>query len=210
MVKSAPPISACGSNSDGGDAISGTVVYVPCANGVQAIQTEPSGGAVANHVIWVHGPPITAGGLVWSIGGSSLYGLNPTNGAKVQQVSVGGEANHFLTPSVGDGLLLAPVDQSGERFLGLGRSARAAFRHRRRRRRRPTRRTGWSPPMGGSSLSATTGLPRLHRQPDVEQAGGGRWRRRHPRNGYSLGGLRWGDLQLRRRRLPSALWAASR
>ena len=111
------PISACGSNSDGGDAISGTVVYVPCANGVQAIQTSPL-GAQWQTTSGAHGPPITAGGLVWSIGGSSLYGLNPANGAKVQQVSVGGEANHFPTPSVGDGLLLAPSTNQVDAFSG--------------------------------------------------------------------------------------------
>jgi hypothetical protein len=55
---------------------------------------------------------------VWSIGGSSLYGLNPTNGAEVQQVSVGGEANHFPTPSVGDGLLLAPSTDQVYAFSG--------------------------------------------------------------------------------------------
>ena len=102
-----PPIGACGSDSDGGDAISGTVVYVPCGNGVQAIQTNPL-SAQWQTTSGAHGPPITAGGLVWSIGGSSLYGLNPANGATVEQVSTGGEANHFPTPSVGDGLLLAP------------------------------------------------------------------------------------------------------
>jgi len=112
-----PPISACGSDSDGGDAIAGTVVYVPCGNGVEAIQTSPLG------VQWqttsgAHGPPITAGGLVWSIGGSSLRGLNPANGAVVQQVSVGGEANHFPTPSVGDGLLLAPSTDQVTAFSG--------------------------------------------------------------------------------------------
>jgi hypothetical protein len=112
------PISACGSNSDGGDAISGTVVYVPCGNGVQAIQTSPL-GALWQTTSGAHGPPITAGGLVWSIGGSSLYGLNPAaNGAKVQQVSVGGEANHFPTPSVGDGLLLAPSTDQVFAFSG--------------------------------------------------------------------------------------------
>ncbi len=111
------PISACGSDSDGGDAISGTVVYVPCGSGVEAIETSPlsvqwqtSSGA--------HGPPITAGGLVWSIGGSSLYGLDPANGTKVQQVSIGGEANHFPTPSVGDGLLLAPSTDQVYAFSG--------------------------------------------------------------------------------------------
>ena len=111
------PIGACGSNSDGGDAISGTVVYVPCSSGVQAIQTSPLG------TLWqtssgAHGPPIVAGGLVWSIGGSSLYGLNPANGAKVQQVSIGGQANHFPTPSVGDGLLLAPSTDQVSAFSG--------------------------------------------------------------------------------------------
>ena len=98
---------ACGSNSDGGDAIAGTVVYVPCGSGVQAMQTNPL-GALWQTTSGAHGPPITAGGLVWSIGGSSLYGLDPATGSKVQQVSVGGEANSFPTPSVGDGLLLAP------------------------------------------------------------------------------------------------------
>ena len=111
------PISACGSNADGGDAISGTVVYVPCGNGVQAIQTSPL-GAQWQTTSGAHGPPITAGGLVWSIGGSSLYGLNPANGAKVQQVSIGGEANHFPTPSVGDGLLLAPSTDQVYAFSG--------------------------------------------------------------------------------------------
>ena len=120
------PISACGSDSDGGDAITGTVVYVPCGSGLEAIQTSPLG------VQWqtasgAHGPPITAGGLVWSIGGSSLYGLNPTNGAEVQQVSVGGQANHFPTPSVGDGLLLGAVDRSGHRLFRLGRRPGAAL-----------------------------------------------------------------------------------
>jgi hypothetical protein len=116
-TSSPPTISACGSNSDGGDAISGTVVYVPCGSGLEAIQTSPLG------VAWqtssgAHGPPITAGGLVWSIGGSSLYGLNPANGQSLEQVSVGSQANHFPTPSVGDGLLLAPNSDQVVAFSG--------------------------------------------------------------------------------------------
>ena len=110
-------ISACGSDSDGGDAVSGTVVYVPCDNGVQAIQTSPL-GALWQTSSGAQGPPITAGGLVWSIGGSSLYGLDPANGAAVQQVSVGDQANHFPTPSVGDGLLLAPSTDRVVAFAG--------------------------------------------------------------------------------------------
>jgi hypothetical protein len=116
-ISNPPTISACGSDSDGGDAISGTVVYVPCGSGLQAIQTNPLS------TLWqtssgAHGPPITAGGLVWSIGGSTLYGLDPASGAEVQHVSVGGQANHFPTPSVGDGLLLAPNADQVVAFSG--------------------------------------------------------------------------------------------
>ena len=111
------PIGACGSDSDGGDAISDTVVYVPCGNGVQAIQTSPF-SAMWQTSSGAHGPPITAGGLVWSIGGSSLYGLNPANGGTVWQVPTGGEANHFPTPSVGDGLLLAPSSDQVYAYSG--------------------------------------------------------------------------------------------
>jgi hypothetical protein len=38
-----------------------------------------------------------------------MYGLNPATGAVRQQASIGAQANHFPTPSVGDGLLLAPT-----------------------------------------------------------------------------------------------------
>ncbi len=111
-------ISACGSDADGGDAVSGTVVYVPCGNGVQALQTSPSLSALWQTSSGAHGPPITAGGLVWSIGGSNLDGLNPANGATVWSVSVGGQDNHFPTPSVGDGLLLAPSTNQVSAFSG--------------------------------------------------------------------------------------------
>ena len=116
-ISSPPTTSACGSDSDGGDAISGTVVYVPCGNGVQAIQTSPL-GAVWQNSNGAHGPPITAGGLVWSIGNGNLYGLNPANGTVAEQVSIGGQANHFPTPSVGDGLLLAPITDQVVAFSG--------------------------------------------------------------------------------------------
>jgi hypothetical protein len=116
-ISNPPTISACGSDADGGDAISGTVVYVPCGSGVQAIQTNPL-GAMWQTSSGAHGPPITAGGLVWSIGGSSLYGLNPANGSVSQQVAIGSQANHFPTPAVGDGLLLAPTSDQVVAFSG--------------------------------------------------------------------------------------------
>jgi hypothetical protein len=108
-----------GSTSDGGDAVSGSVVYVPCMSGLEAVQTNASPSSI--NVMWTAAsvaPPITAGGLVWSIRGGTLFGLNPSNGSTVQQLSVGGEANHFPTPSVGDSLLLAPSTDQVYAFSG--------------------------------------------------------------------------------------------
>jgi hypothetical protein len=111
----------CGTEpADGGDAVVGSTVYVPCKNGVTAVNTSPSPSI---SIAWTaasgtKGPPIVAGGLVWSITGGTLYGLDPATGATVQQVSVGGEANHFPTPSVGDGLLLAPSTDQVYAFSG--------------------------------------------------------------------------------------------
>ena len=75
-IHAVPQIPACGSDSDGGDAVSGTVVYVPCGGGVQAIQTSPLGTQWQTSS-GAHGPPITAGGLVWSIGGGTALRPQP-------------------------------------------------------------------------------------------------------------------------------------
>lgn len=98
------------SNADGGDAVVGTDVFVPCGQGVEDVHTtaSPSVSVVWTAASGAAGSPIVAGGLVWSIKGGTMFGINPSTGATVQQLSVGGEANHFPTPSVGDGLLLAP------------------------------------------------------------------------------------------------------
>jgi hypothetical protein len=109
-----------GAIAGGGDAVVANVVYVPCESGLQALQTSASPASVS--VLWTnssaHGPPISAGGLVWSIGGSTLFGINPANGATVKQLTVGSQANHFPTPSVGDGLLLAPASNQVIAFAG--------------------------------------------------------------------------------------------
>jgi hypothetical protein len=54
------------------------------------------------------GPPIVAGNMVWTIRHDGiLFGLRKSNGRPVVRLTVGAPANHFPTPSVGDGLLLA-------------------------------------------------------------------------------------------------------
>lgn len=101
----------CSGDPDGGHAVSGSVVYIPCPNGVTAIRisTKPphlrqlwtaSDGAA--------GAPIVADGLIWTIAGNAVHGLNPTNGKAIVSIPYGASANHFPTPSVGDGLLLLP------------------------------------------------------------------------------------------------------
>ena len=101
---------ACSDDIDGGVAIVGTTVYLPCVAGPIAVQASASPPAL--HLLWRStaggGPPIVAGGLVWTIGQDGvLYGLNPASGAVQQQATIGAPANHFPTPSVGAGLLMA-------------------------------------------------------------------------------------------------------
>jgi polyvinyl alcohol dehydrogenase (cytochrome) len=102
--------SGCAQNIDGGSAVVGTTVYLPCLSGPIALQVVASPPSL--NVLWKAavggGPPIVAAGRVWTIGqDGTLYGLDPTSGKVMQQASIGVPANHFPTPSVGDGLLLA-------------------------------------------------------------------------------------------------------
>jgi len=104
--------SVCSDDVDGGGAMVGTSVYLPCLSGVVAITTRSSPPSL--HLDWSSGagggPPVVAAGLVWSIGqDGTLVGIDPTTGAVKQRASVGVPANHFPTPSVGDQLLLAPT-----------------------------------------------------------------------------------------------------
>jgi outer membrane protein assembly factor BamB len=110
---------ACGSDIDGGVAVDAMTVYLPCLSGPIAVQVSDSPAGL--RLLWSSsvggGPPIVAGGLVWTIGSNGvLYGVNPTSGAVQDQATIGAPANHFPTPSVGAGLLLAP---SAERVVAF-------------------------------------------------------------------------------------------
>ncbi len=116
--------SYCGSDDDGGNAIAGNVVFTPCLAGVEALTTTASPASLTK--LWQNsssgGPPIVADDLVWTINHNTgdLFALNPTTGAPVQSFSIGAVANHFPTPSVGDGLLLAPASNDVVAFDGPG------------------------------------------------------------------------------------------
>jgi hypothetical protein len=100
---------ACSQVVDGGSAFEGSTIYLPCLNGPVAVQVASSPAGL--HVLWRAkvggGPPIVAAGLVWTIGQGRLYGLNASTGAVAEEATIGVPANHFPTPSVGAGLLLA-------------------------------------------------------------------------------------------------------
>jgi outer membrane protein assembly factor BamB len=105
----------CSDDIDGGVAVSGMTVYLPCLSGTVAVRATESPPALK--LLWRStvggGPPIVAAGLVWTIGqNGKLYGLNPANGKVRQQATIGVPANHFPTPSVGDGLLLAACSRN--------------------------------------------------------------------------------------------------
>jgi len=104
-------VSGCGGDMDGGTAVVGSIVYMPCVNGLVAMRVLHSPAAL--RIVWHTsdggGPPIVVAGLVWTIGqDGTLYGLNPATGAVRQTVAGDSPANHFPTPGVGDGLFLVP------------------------------------------------------------------------------------------------------
>jgi polyvinyl alcohol dehydrogenase (cytochrome) len=101
----------CSTNIDGGSAHIGMTVYLPCLSGIIAVKAVSSPPAI--HPLWSsgvgRGPPIVAGGLVWTIGQNGrLYGLDPATGKIRQKATIGAPANHFPTPGIGAGLMLAP------------------------------------------------------------------------------------------------------
>ena len=56
-----------------------------------------------------HSSPIVAGGMVWSIGGGTLYALNPPPATSSTASPLGGPANHFPSPAAAEGLVVAPA-----------------------------------------------------------------------------------------------------
>jgi outer membrane protein assembly factor BamB len=101
--------SVCSNDVDGGGAVMGSTVFLPCLSGPVAVRVTASPPSVS--VLWTAGagggPPIVAAGLVWTIGSDgTLYALDPSTGSVQRRANVGVAANHFATPGVGDGLLL--------------------------------------------------------------------------------------------------------
>jgi hypothetical protein len=98
--------------SFGGTAVSGTVVYVPCTDGIRAIQITSAG---TMQVLWhadtaVTGSPVVGGGRIWSLDPAHgiVYALDPATGKSVAQVNVG-TASRFATPAISGPDLIIPT-----------------------------------------------------------------------------------------------------
>ncbi len=109
----------CGNDNDGGSADLNGTLFVPCSDGLRAVQPTAS----APVALWrttsgAHGSPIVAGGLVWSVSGGNLYALDPATGTAVQQFSIGSSNSSFPSPAADDGLVVAPSANQLHAFMG--------------------------------------------------------------------------------------------
>lgn len=93
----------------GAAARSGSIVYVPCTDGIRQVRIDATGRI---HLGWhtqsgADGPPVVGGGAVWSVDVEAgvLYALNSTDGAIRARVGLGA-VPHFASPTLWDGLVL--------------------------------------------------------------------------------------------------------
>jgi hypothetical protein len=98
--------------SFGGSAVNGSVVYLPCTDGVRAVRV---GSAGRLHVLWhaassVAGSPVIGGGRVWALDQARgvLHALGPATGRTREQVRVG-VTSRFATPAIYGNLMLVPT-----------------------------------------------------------------------------------------------------
>jgi outer membrane protein assembly factor BamB len=99
----------------GGTAYAAPYVYAPCANHLIALNVNTSTPSFSfawqGPSVSFSGPPILAGGVVWTIDpAGTLYGLDPATGTQRYSFAIGG-ANHFATPAAGTGRLFVPAGQ---------------------------------------------------------------------------------------------------
>jgi outer membrane protein assembly factor BamB len=117
--------SLCSNDIDGGSAIVGMTVYLPCLSGPVALRVTRTPPSL--RMMWSAnvggGPPIVAAGLVWTVGKNGVvYGLDAATGNVRQQASIGSVDNDFTTPSVGDGLLFVASSYRVVAFRGNPKS----------------------------------------------------------------------------------------
>jgi hypothetical protein len=122
----------CNATTDaafGGVAYFAPYLYVPCSDHLEALLVN-TGATPSFSKAWSGpagsiGPPIVAGGLVWTMGwnNSRLFGLFASTGEVRLSVALPQAPMHFSTPSSGDGLIFVP---DGSEILAYGTACGAA------------------------------------------------------------------------------------
>jgi outer membrane protein assembly factor BamB len=115
---------ACANDIDGGSAVVGSTVFLPCLGGTVAVHASASPPSIQQ--LWQSsvggGPPIVVAGAVWTVGQNGvLYALNSSTGAVRQRASIGSLANHFTTPSVGDSLMVVTASHRVVAFRAVAK-----------------------------------------------------------------------------------------
>jgi outer membrane protein assembly factor BamB len=104
----------------GGLAYRDPYIYVPCPEGIKALQLAagPSFSTAWSSPSFHPGPPIVAGGIVWAMdtNNGSLFGLNPTTGVTVFHLANLGQMTHFTTPTAGRGRIYVPFGNQVRAF----------------------------------------------------------------------------------------------
>jgi hypothetical protein len=99
-------------SSFGGTAVVGSTVYVPCTDGLRAVEISAVGQM---QVLWhaagnITGSPVVGGGRIWSLDPAKgvLYGLDPASGKLLSEINVG-SASRFATPAISGPALIVPT-----------------------------------------------------------------------------------------------------
>lgn len=104
----------CYSGAYGGTAWSGSTVYVPCSDGLYALNVSASSISIAwSSAVPRLASPIVAAGAVWAIEPSSgqLFTLDPSTGRMLFKTSLG-TSNQFSTPAATEGFVVAPAGRN--------------------------------------------------------------------------------------------------
>jgi outer membrane protein assembly factor BamB len=98
----------------GGTSWMGSVVFVPCIDGLYALSVSSSSVSVLWRALHPSlGSPIISAGAVWAIepATGTLFALDASSGAVRFSTSIGAAA-HFSTPAATDGFVVAPAGRN--------------------------------------------------------------------------------------------------
>jgi DNA-binding beta-propeller fold protein YncE len=109
----------CGGGAFGGVAYKAPFVYVPCTDGLYALRMNGDSFSLAWKAAGSTGPPIVAGGAVWTIDEATLRVYAPDSGSSIATFDLGSQTTHFPSPAAGGGRVFAPAGNQVVAFAGV-------------------------------------------------------------------------------------------